>query len=124
MVRSPCSVGAIGGPLGAILLGTQGFHGTKKWPMAQFSPTWLVPIERVQDHQDPGLPEVSGEVLGDEFDQSNTVDRSGQGITSRRINTTKILTARIIGDQSIFPINNGFKMVEEIIAQYQVISFG
>ncbi|MBW0535731.1 hypothetical protein O181_075446 [Austropuccinia psidii MF-1] len=61
MGRTLRSVGAIGGPLGPILL------GTINWPMAQFSPTWPGPIERVQDHQDPGLPKVAGEALGDEF---------------------------------------------------------
>ncbi|MBW0572255.1 hypothetical protein O181_111970 [Austropuccinia psidii MF-1] len=31
------------------------------------SPTWPGPIEGVQDNQDPGLPIVAGEALGDEF---------------------------------------------------------
>ncbi|MBW0577630.1 hypothetical protein O181_117345 [Austropuccinia psidii MF-1] len=30
-------------------------------------PTWPGPIDGVQDHQDPGLPKVAGEALGDEF---------------------------------------------------------
>ncbi|MBW0563630.1 hypothetical protein O181_103345 [Austropuccinia psidii MF-1] len=36
-------------------------HGPK------ISPTWPGPIEGVQDHEDPGLPRVAGEALGDEF---------------------------------------------------------
>ncbi|MBW0568926.1 hypothetical protein O181_108641 [Austropuccinia psidii MF-1] len=41
-------------------------------PWAQFCwgpqiAPWPVPIERVQDHQHPGLPKAAGEILGDEF---------------------------------------------------------
>ncbi|MBW0570562.1 hypothetical protein O181_110277 [Austropuccinia psidii MF-1] len=54
-------------PLGPIFLGTQGCHGTINWPLARFPPTWPGPIERVQDHQDPGIPKAKDEVLGDEF---------------------------------------------------------
>ncbi|MBW0542119.1 hypothetical protein O181_081834 [Austropuccinia psidii MF-1] len=41
--------------------------GPKNGPWSKFSPTWLGPIEGVQDHQDPGLPKVAGEALGDGF---------------------------------------------------------
>ncbi|MBW0555517.1 hypothetical protein O181_095232 [Austropuccinia psidii MF-1] len=60
------SVGAIGGPLGPIFLGTQGYHGTKNWPRTKNHPTWPGPIDGVQDHQDPGLPKAAGEALGDD----------------------------------------------------------
>ncbi|MBW0569723.1 hypothetical protein O181_109438 [Austropuccinia psidii MF-1] len=43
------------------------FSGDPGLPWYKFSPTWPGPIERVQDHQDPGLPKVAGEALGDEF---------------------------------------------------------
>ncbi|MBW0570444.1 hypothetical protein O181_110159 [Austropuccinia psidii MF-1] len=32
-------------------------------PWYNFSPTWPKPIERFQDHQDPGLPKAAGETL-------------------------------------------------------------
>ncbi|MBW0581802.1 hypothetical protein O181_121517 [Austropuccinia psidii MF-1] len=36
-------------------------------PLDQKGGPWPGTIDRVQDHQDPGLPKVAGEVLGDEF---------------------------------------------------------
>ncbi|MBW0593262.1 hypothetical protein O181_132977 [Austropuccinia psidii MF-1] len=54
-------------PLGPTLLGTQGDQGAQKWPNHRFHHTWPGPIDGVQDHQDPGLPKVAGEALGDEF---------------------------------------------------------
>ena len=65
--RGPWAVGVIGGPQGPNLLGTQGDQGVQKWPLPNFHPTWPGPIDGVQDHQDPGLPKVAGEALGDEF---------------------------------------------------------
>ncbi|MBW0487336.1 hypothetical protein O181_027051 [Austropuccinia psidii MF-1] len=41
--------------------------GPKNGPWSKTSPTWPGHIEGVQDHQDPGLPKVAGEALGDEL---------------------------------------------------------
>ncbi|MBW0526698.1 hypothetical protein O181_066413, partial [Austropuccinia psidii MF-1] len=43
-------------------------------PWTPISPTWPGPIERVQDHQYPGLPKVSGEVLGDELSHKGVLN--------------------------------------------------
>ncbi|MBW0585349.1 hypothetical protein O181_125064 [Austropuccinia psidii MF-1] len=47
-------------------LGTN-FLGAQKWPYPKIHHTWPGPIDGVQDHQDPGLPKVAGEALGDEL---------------------------------------------------------
>ncbi|MBW0495331.1 hypothetical protein O181_035046 [Austropuccinia psidii MF-1] len=78
-------------PLGPILLGTQGYHGTnfagdpgvpwdQNWPMTQTSPIWPRPIDGVQDHQDPGLPKAVGEALGDEFSPKGVLNPHLRGV--------------------------------------------
>ncbi|MBW0592173.1 hypothetical protein O181_131888, partial [Austropuccinia psidii MF-1] len=52
-------------PLGPNLLGTQGDQRAQKWPLHKIHHAWPGPIDGVQDHQDPGLPKVAGEALGD-----------------------------------------------------------
>ncbi|MBW0505117.1 hypothetical protein O181_044832 [Austropuccinia psidii MF-1] len=47
--------------------GNPGVPWDQKVDHVPFSPIWPGPIQMVQDHQDPGLPKVSGEVLGDDF---------------------------------------------------------
>ncbi|MBW0558895.1 hypothetical protein O181_098610 [Austropuccinia psidii MF-1] len=61
MVRSPWAIhlGRYCRPPGPNFSGDPGMPGDHK--LAQG------PIERIQDHQCPGLPKVSGAVLGDEF---------------------------------------------------------
>ncbi|MBW0562919.1 hypothetical protein O181_102634 [Austropuccinia psidii MF-1] len=64
-------------PLGPMFLGTQGYHG----PI--ISPTWPGPIEGVQDHQDPGLPKVAGEALGDELISKGVLNPHPRGFEGR-----------------------------------------
>ncbi|MBW0590737.1 hypothetical protein O181_130452 [Austropuccinia psidii MF-1] len=52
---------AVRGPYSA------GDQGAQKWPNLRIHHTWPGPTDGVQDHQDPGLPKVAGEALGDEF---------------------------------------------------------